>query len=585
MINIKINSVPLEVEEGTTILEAAKKGDTPIPTLCHHPALDSFGACRLCVVEIHYGKRVKIVTSCNYEVWDGLEVFTDTDRVRKSRAMTLELLLARCPDVRMIKDLAREYGVKQGRFSEESDNCILCGLCVRICKERMGVGAADFVGRGVDMKIDTPYSRGSDACLACGACVTVCPTGAIDLEKRFSRNEPVPLKSVFNAGMSTKPVIATPFPQAVPNIPVIDSANCVYLRTGGCRTCETFCEAKAIDYDQKDETVEVDVGTIIAATGFDLYNPEEKPEYGYGKYPEVITGLEFERLVSASGPTGGKILINGKEPRKVVFIQCVGSREEGGKREYCSRVCCMYTAKHAHLVKERLKDAEISIFYTDLRAFGKGYEEFVNRVKDEGTTYRRRELNEPIEVTKKKGKLTVTAKGHPALEADMVILATAVVPREDSLELARKLNISLSPDGFFLEAHPKLKPVETLTGGIFLAGCAQGPKDIPDTVSQASGAASRAISILSKDTIMMEAITAAVNEAKCRGCGLCVEICPFNAIELKEINRLGYTVKVASVNEALCKGCGSCSAACLSQAVQQKGFTDTQILEAIRGIV
>lgn len=359
--------------------------------------------------------------------------------------------------------------------------------------------------------------------------------------------------------------------------------NCNICST--CKQCAQACEAEAIDHEMSEEIIEFDVGAIIAATGFDLYDPSQKPEYGYGKYEGVITGLEFERLVSASGPTEGKILINGKEPRKVVFIQCVGSREQGGEREYCSRVCCMYTAKHAHLVKEKIKDAEINIFYTDVRSYGKGYEEFVNRVKDEGAQYLRRELDDPIEVTKNKQGLVVRAKGHPDLEADLVVLAAAIIPRKDALDLARKMNISQSPDGFYLEAHPKLRPVETLTEGVLLAGCCQGPKDIPDSVAQGSGAASRAMAILSKNKIKMEAITARADEDACRGCGLCVEVCPYGAIELKEVNKFGYLVQVASVNEVLCKGCGACSATCLSQAIQQKGFTDQQLLSAISGVI
>ena len=297
----------------------------------------------------------------------------------------------------------------------------------------------------------------------------------------------------------------------------------------------------------------------------------------------MLTGLEFERLVSASGPTSGHIEINGKEPKKIVFIQCVGSRDKKGN-EYCSRVCCMYTAKQAHLVREKIPDSELVIYYTDMRAFGKGFEEFYNRVQGEGVTYRRRELEDPIEVTMKDGKTLVKAKGHPDIEADMVVLATGIVPREDTKDLARLLNINQSSDGFLLEAHPKLRPVDTFTDGIFLAGCCQSPKDVPDTVAQASGAASRVCDILSKKQLLIEATVASVNENLCRGCGICVEACPYKAIELveKEIN--GYKILVAKVNEALCKGCGSCAAACLNQAIGHLGFTDGQILTMIKAL-
>jgi heterodisulfide reductase subunit A len=343
------------------------------------------------------------------------------------------------------------------------------------------------------------------------------------------------------------------------------------------------CEAEAIDFNQKEEFVDIEVGTIVVATGFDLFDPKKKPEYGYGEYPNVITGLEFERLVSASGPTEGHIEINGKEPKSVVFIQCVGSRDKE-TNEYCSRVCCMYTAKQAHLVREKIPDSKLTIYYTDVRAFGKGFEEFYNRVQGEGVTYRRRELDDPIEIKTNDGKTVVKAKGHPDIKADLVVLATGIIPREDSKDLARILNINNSADGFLLEAHPKLRPVDTFTDGIFLAGCCQSPKDVPDTVSQASGAASRVCDILSKKKLLIEATVATVDENLCRGCGFCVDACPYNAIELKEINSNGHKILVANVNEALCKGCGSCVAACLNGAISHLGFTDGQILTMIKAL-
>jgi len=358
------------------------------------------------------------------------------------------------------------------------------------------------------------------------------------------------------------------------------------LDCGGCSECfecVQICEADAINHDAKEEFIDLDVGAIVVATGFDLFDPMAKPEYGYGKYKNVITGIEFERLVSASGPTEGHIEIKGKEPKNVVFIQCVGSRDVE-TNEYCSRVCCMYTAKQAHLVREKIPDSKLTVYYTDVRAFGKGFEEFYNRVQGEDVTYRRRELYDPIEVTMKNGKTVVKAKGHKDIETDLVVLATGIVPREDAKDLARILNINQSADGFLLEAHPKLRPVDTFTDGIFLAGCCQSPKDVPDTVAQASGAASRACDILSKKQLMIEATVANVNEDLCRGCGFCVDACPYKAIELVEVDRFGHKEIVASVNEALCKGCGSCSAACLNGAISHLGFTDNQILAMIKAL-
>ena len=584
MVTIEINGSKFEAEEGKTVLEVAKENNIEIPTLCYNKALPPYGACRFCIVEILRDGWSKLAASCTLPVKDGLRILTDSERIQKSRKMTVELLLSRCPEEEVLLNLAKEYGIGEPRFKKKDDNCIFCGLCVRQC-ERMGVQAISFMGRGIDRELGTPYMDLSNVCMSCGACAFVCPTTRFTQKKveRISGNSPIPIPHEFNEGMEARHPITIPFPQAVPKIPVIDKERCVYYLTGNCKTCENFCEAGAILYDQEDEILELDVGSIVVATGFDLFDPAQLPEYGYDRFNNVITGLEFERLVSASGPTEGHIEINGKEPKEVVLIQCVGSRDREGN-EYCSRVCCMYTAKHAHLVREKIPGANVTIYYTDIRAFGKGFEEFYNRVKSEGVNYRRRELEDSIEVVEKDDKIVVKAEGHPDIEADLVVLATAVMPRADAPEMARILNISQSGDGFFLEAHPKLRPLDTFTEGIFLAGCAQSPKDVPDTVAQASGAASRVCGILSKDYLDIEPLVSSVDEAQCRGCGFCVEVCPYDAIELIEVNQFGHLVNVAKVNEALCKGCGACSAACLSGAIQVKGFKDAQILVAINAL-
>ena len=329
-----------------------------------------------------------------------------------------------------------------------------------------------------------------DKCTGCGLCAAACRMKG----RVISR---------FDEGIVKRSAIYVPFPQAVPLKYTVDPEACLFLTRGVCGKtfkCKEACPADAIDFEQMEEFVDLEVDSIIVATGFDLIDPRTKPEFGYGVYPEVMTGIEFERLSSASGPTMGKITVNGKEPKDVVFIKCVGSRDPHTGVPYCSRFCCMYTAKHAHLVRDKIPAANITVFYMDVRAFGKGYEEFYDRVKHERVLYRR---GEPAEIYRRNGRVVVLAEdtilGKPIeVEADLVVLATAVVPRADAAKVAEKLGLGHSLDGFFQEAHPKLRPVDTEVDGLFLAGCCQGPKDIPDTVAQAKAAASSALRILAQ---------------------------------------------------------------------------------------
>ncbi len=422
-----------------------------------------------------------------------------------------------------------------------------------------------------------------DKCTGCGICAENC---------RLAGRIP----SEFDEGIGYRSAIYIPFPQAVPAKYTIDPERCLQLTKGKCGkegpACAAVCDAKAINFEQQDELVEIEIGTIIVATGYDIFDPTRKPEYGYAENPNVMTGLEFERLVSASGPTGGKIIVGrdrkgegGFEPKKIGFIHCVGSRDKSVGNEYCSRVCCMYLAKQAHLIKDKLPDAEITVFYMDVRAFGKGFEEFYDRVRREGIRYIR---GNPSEIYRKGDDHTLIIKVEDTLtgtpmeyEADLVVLGVGLEPRKDVREIINLFKLSQSTDGFFLEAHPKLRPVDTASDGIFLAGCCQGPKDIPDTVAQAKGAASSALIPMASGKVKVEAQISVVNKDECRGCGFCVEVCPYSAIELVEENRQGNIIKVASVNEALCKGCGSCAAACLSGAIQPKSFKDEQILPQI----
>jgi len=410
-----------------------------------------------------------------------------------------------------------------------------------------------------------------DKCTGCCLCSEYCP---------------MKVSSEFDRNMGTRKAIYIPFPQAVPKKPVIDSKNCIYFNTGKCRLCDKKCPTGAIDFDQKETIIEENVGVIIVATGFDLLSKEKIGEYGYGKYKDVIDGLQFERLLSASGPTAGKIKrpSDGKIPKEVVFVQCVGSRDPEHGMPYCSKICCMYTAKHALLYKHAVHDGQAYVFYIDIRSAGKGYEEFVQRaIEDEEIIYLRGKVSRIFQDSGQDGKLIVwgvdTLTGKKIeISADMVVLAMAAVPNVGVKELAKKLKISTDAHGFITEAHPKLRPVETLTAGIFLTGCAQAPKDIPETVAQASGAAARAITILSKPELEMDPQISTVDEEICTGCGVCVEVCAYKARELNEIK------KIAEVNEALCIGCGACISACPSNASIHKNYTKEQILRMIEEV-
>jgi heterodisulfide reductase subunit A len=411
----------------------------------------------------------------------------------------------------------------------------------------------------------------ADKCNGCGLCQEKCP---------------VKVDSEFDAGMGKRKAIYTPFAQAVPNIPVIDTESCTYFLKEKCRLCEKVCETNAIDFEQQDEVVEVEVGSIILATGYDVFDPTPMSQYGYGRLDNVITSLEFERLVNSAGPTGGNIVIKeGSAPQSIAILHCVGSRDKN-YHEYCSRVCCMHALKYSHLIKEKT-DAEVYQYYIDMRCFGKGYEEFYKRISDEGANFIRGKVAEVTDQAineEEKGKLVVVAEDTLLgsiirVPVDMVILCVALEPQPDAEAVARLFNISQSADGFLLEKHPKLDPVATTTDGIFVAGCCQGPKDIPDAVAQASAAAARVLAMISTGEVAIEAAIATINEDLCSGCKTCSLICPYTAISFDEEK------KVSRVNEALCKGCGTCVVACPSGAITSKHFTSEQLIAEIEGVL
>lgn len=411
-------------------------------------------------------------------------------------------------------------------------------------------------------------------CTGCGVCQTKCPTK---------------VSSEFEMGLGPRKAIYTPFPQAVPNKPVIDREHCRYFLTGKCRVCERFCPHDAIDFTQKDEFVTEEVGAIVMATGFRQFDASVYGEYAYGD-PDVITGLHFERLVNASGPTNGKIVrpSDGKVPKDVVFIKCVGSRDENKGKPYCSKTCCMYTAKHATLLREKIPDSNSYVFYIDVRTPGKGYEEFYERTTTEyGAKYIQGRVSK---IYRRGDKLVVLGEDvligrKVQVDADMVVLATAMVPPKDASHIAQTFGFSYDEHGFFTEAHPKLRPVETNTAGIFLAGACQGPKDIPESVAQASAAAVKACSLFSKDMMDTEPMVAYVSLALCSGCLVCEGVCPYHAISSKKISgRNGGDIierVVADVNTSLCQGCGACAVSCRSGALNLKGFTHEQLLAEV----
>ena len=404
----------------------------------------------------------------------------------------------------------------------------------------------------------------ADACNLCGDCEDVCPVEVTD---------------EFNQGLDTRKAINIPFSQAIPSSYTLDTESCLGLNPLRCSECADACDADAIDFDQSSEYVEEEFGAVVVATGYDLYPKEEMGEYGYGKHDDVIDGLQFERMLSATGPTGGEVRrpSDGKVPENVVFIQCSGSRDPENHNSYCSKICCMYTAKHAKLYKESVPYGNAYVFYIDIRAGGKDYEEFIQDVQEEDRVlYLKGKVSKLKETD---GKLRVWGLDEIAgerveIDADLVVLAQSIVPSEGTEGTSKKLNLNLGANGFFKEAHPKLRPVESLTGGVFFAGAGQGPKDIPDSVSQGSGAAAKAIDLLAKPTLSHDPQVVEIDEDLCSGCGLCVGQCPYDALD---INSQG----VAEVNEILCEGCGTCASGCPTNALSLRNLTDEQLTEMI----
>ena len=421
-----------------------------------------------------------------------------------------------------------------------------------------------------------------DVCTGCGLCTEKCPQKKVPNE--------------FNLGLDNRRAIYIPFAQAVPKVATIDPDFCNMLKNGKCGVCAKVCTAGAIDYKQQDEHIEREYGAIVVATGFDPISLEKFDEFAYSKSPDVVSSLEFERLMNAAGPTGGTLLrpSDGAHPKTIVFVQCVGSRCDGGEKgkPYCSKICCMYTAKHAMLCREKYPDTDVYVFYIDVRTPGKNFDEFYRRAVEEyGVHYIKGMVGK---VVPEGGKLKVQASdllGNRQLhiDADMVVLAAAIEPDKSARPLATMLTASMDTNDFFTEAHPKLRPVESPTAGVFLSGACQGPKDIPGTVAQAGAAASKVIGLLCKDALSCNPCVAQPDEMMCNGCSNCEKVCPYGAItyidkEFRGPNRTTLLRRVAQVNPAVCQGCGACTVACMSGAMDLKGFSNKQIFAEVDAI-
>ena len=419
-------------------------------------------------------------------------------------------------------------------------------------------------------------------CTGCGLCTEKCPQKKVPNE--------------FNLGLDTRRAIYIPFAQAVPKVATIDPDYCNMLQKGKCGVCARVCSAGAIDYTQKDELIEEEYGAIVAATGFNPIDLSQFNEFAYAQSPDVVSSLEFERLMNAAGPTGGTLLrpSDGKHPRTIVFVQCVGSRCDGAQKgkPYCSKICCMYTAKHAMLCREKYPDTEVYVFYIDVRTPGKNFDEFYRRAVEEyGVHYIKGMVGKVIP---QNGVLKVQASDlldnrQLHIDADMVVLAAAIEPDKSARSLATMLTASMDTNDFFTEAHPKLRPVESPTAGIFLSGACQGPKDIPETVAQAGAAAAKVIGLLSKSQLLCNPCTAQPDESMCNGCSSCEKVCPYGAItyinkEFHGPNRTTVLRRVAQVNPAVCQGCGACTVACMSGAMDLKGFSNRQIMAEVDAI-
>jgi len=538
MVLLTIDSKQYEASPDQTVLDVCKKNNIFIPTLCDHPSISPYSSCRLCIVEVTQKGKTKLTASCSVPAREGMDVATNSPRIQSQRKLLMELYLARCPTSEPLKELAKKLGVHQTRFKTYTDpenKCILCGLCVRVCDEVMGVKALGFANRGAKRTVTPPFDEHSPVCMTCGACAFVCPTQCIHLEG-LSSNTPVPLTSEFDAGMAQRGAVYIQFPQAIPNIPVIDKEACMYALNGTCKSCENFCDKKALQYDQKDKEVTVGVGAVIISPGFEKYEPPKGDSYGYRVYPNVLTSIEFERMLSSSGPYQGHLarVSDGQPPKKIAWLQCVGSRDESCDRKYCSSVCCMYATKEAIIAKEHLPGVDTHIYFMDMRSFGKDFEKYYDRAKNEyGVVYRRCRIPQVQQDRNTKNLLIRYADDQGTMQNesyDMVVLSVGLQPCKELAEMSKILDVNLNQYGF-IETDP-YDQVKTSRQGIYASGTVTEPKDIPESVTQASAAA----------------VEAAKDIAALRGTEITEKVYPEEKNVSNELPRIGVFVCHCGIN-------------------------------------
>jgi heterodisulfide reductase subunit A len=508
-INIEINGNKIRVPQGTTILKAAKELDITIPTLCHHEALSAYGACRVCLVEVEQNGRIELKTSCNNLVQEAMTIKTDSSRVLKARKIIIELLLARNPEAKPILEIAKQLNIEKTRFPRKEEKCILCGLCVRMCEERMGKCAISFAHKGIDRVVVPAFDKQSEVCQVCGACENICPADCMDLTE-ITTKKPVSIDSKYNAGLCSRHPVSILSAQSIPKVAVIDKEHCVHLQNGTCQICKEFCEAEAIDFEQTEKDLTIDVGSVILTPGFNEFEAKRKGEYGFDRYPNVVTSVQFERMLSAAGPFQGHVirLSDGREAKDIAWIQCVGSRDSKCGNDYCSSICCMASTKQAMIATEHVDGLDATIFYMDIRAHGKDFDLYYERANAQENIHYVKSI--PSRIIQMPGtsdlRVRYVEEGGQMKERefDLVVLTVGMEPSASVVARAAAIGVELNEYGFC--DTDRFLPLNASREGVFVGGAIQEPKDIPETVTQASGAASMAMELLAsaRNTLIMK---------------------------------------------------------------------------------